>query len=95
MGECGLSKNTGQTAGRLAGVFDIPGMAVGETRVTVTGTERVYVENHRGIAEYSQEQISVRCGRMLLTVVGSRLRLRAMDRRDLLITGRIICVRYE
>ena len=80
---------------KVSEVFDVPGEVIaGLPRITITGYGKLIVENHRGILEYSYEKISVNGGKAVIEVVGQGLELRAMNDRELLITGRIRGVEF-
>ena len=68
---------------------------LGAAKLTVTGGRRALVENHRGVLEYGEERIVVSVGRGKLTVSGRGLGIEAMNRRELLIRGRIQSVEWE
>lgn len=73
---------------RTAELFDLPGEVVaGQSRITITGTGSVYIDRHRGVLEYGEERICVRCGRCVAVIDGKNLRLDAMSSRELLVTG--------
>ena len=73
--------------------FELPPEAVaGMPRSTITGRSRVLVENHRGLLEYGEDTVEVAGGRIRVRIHGTELQLRAMDRNDLVITGRILSV---
>jgi len=82
-------------ASDLSERLELPEEALlGETKLTVTAGRRALIENHRGILEYGPEYIAVstRAGRLGLS--GSGLRLLAMNRRELLIGGKIQSVEW-
>ena len=82
--------------GRLAGELDLPAEVVaGAPRVTLTGTERVMVENHHGILSYSETEVAVGGRGLLIRIRGDSLLLRAMDAEMLLVTGHIFGVDVE
>ena len=64
-------------------------------RLTLTGREQVLIENHKELLSYSAELVEIGCGRVHLRIRGERLLLRAMDREELLITGKIFAVEVE
>ncbi|MDR0905933.1 MAG: YabP/YqfC family sporulation protein [Oscillospiraceae bacterium] len=80
---------------RAAERFDIPGEALGQTRITITGERRLFIEKHRGILEYGRELISVNCGRKILAVYGTKLDLVSMTSEELLITGEITRIEFQ
>lgn len=81
---------------RAAETFDLPGEVVaGQPQVTITGFRRVFVENHKGLLEYGDNVISLKCGRGVIKVRGNRLDLRSMTDAEILITGEIDGVDFE
>lgn len=81
--------------GELGERLELPGEAMGAVKLSVTGGRRALVENHRGLLEYGTEQIRVSTGRGQLVLRGSELRLAAMNRRELLISGKLQAVEWE
>ena len=80
----------------LTGRLNLPKEVLEDVpRLTLTGSGQVLVENHKGLLSYSEELIEIGCGRLHLRVRGSDLLLRAMDREELLIHGKIIAVEVE
>jgi len=61
----------------------------------LTGGRRAVVENHRGVLEYGEERIVVSVGRGRLSISGAGLSIEAMNRRELLVKGRIQTVEWE
>ena len=75
---------------KTAEMFRLPGdLAAGLPRVEIIGSTRVLVENHRGVVLYTEERIDVNGGRILLSVKGSGLEIRAMNRHELMICGNV------
>ena len=66
----------------------------GQPRVTLTGRRQMLLEQHQGLTRYSPEcvEIALRNGRVRLT--GTDLRLVAMDRGAVLISGEITSVEF-
>ena len=80
----------------LADRFDLPAEALaGVPRITLTGSGRVLIENHRGLLAYTGELVEVSGGRLRIRIRGDGLTLRAMDQDSLLITGTIFGVDTE
>lgn len=69
--------------------------ALNAAKLTLTGGKRALVENHRGLLEYSTEQITVRIGRGRIILRGSDLTVAAMNRKELLVCGRITSAEWE
>lgn len=88
-------KLVGDALDKVADVFDLPGEVVGGVpRVTVTGCRRVFIENHRGILEYGENEIDVNGGRAIIKVHGDRLRLCSMNDGELLISGDVFGLEF-
>ena len=86
----GAGRNWGE---EIAERFDLPPETRAQVpRVTLSGNRRVVVENHRGLLEYGEDTVEVAGGRIRVRIHGTELQLRAMDRNDLVITGRILSV---
>lgn len=77
-------------AQRLTEAADLPGEAVpGISLVEVLGDNRVLIECHRGVTEYSCEQIGVKVSFGCLCIRGCGLHVRLMTRERLVISGKI------
>lgn len=75
---------------KVADVLDLPGEVIGGVpRVTVTGCRRVFIENHRGILEYGENEIDINGGRVVIKIRGDGLRLLSMNDGELLIAGTV------
>lgn len=73
--------------------LDLPGESLpGQVLVEISGENRVLIEHHCGVREYSRERISVKVKYGFLQICGSCLELRCMSREQLVIYGRIDCV---
>lgn len=66
-----------------------------KTLVELYGNERVLIEEHRGILAYGDEEIRVGTSFGVAVIQGTELRLCCMSRSQLVIRGRIGCVRTE
>ena len=81
--------------GRAADTFDLPGEVLMDLpRITVTGGGRVVVENHKGLLDYGPNAILINGGKLTLKLLGDKLELRAMNARELLITGDVFQVEF-
>lgn len=70
--------------------LDLPGETLpGQVLVEISGENRVLIEQHRGIREYSPERIGVCVRYGLVEICGSSLELRCMTKDQLIISGRI------
>ena len=75
---------------KTAQVLDLPGDAVaGLTRLEITGSRELRMENHKGILAYGGQEIHISGGKLVVKVRGSNLELKSMNASQLLITGEI------
>lgn len=64
-------------------------------RITVSGEGRVLVEGHRGLLEYGAEKVSAAVAGGSVRIKGEGLMLVAMNKRELVVSGRIWAVELE
>ena len=76
----------------IAARFDLPAEAAGCFKLTLVGTGRALVENHRGLGEYTRERVDVRAPAGTVRIEGEALELGFMDGEALLVTGRILAL---
>jgi sporulation protein YqfC len=69
--------------------------AVGCLRVTLIDNTHAYIENHRGVLEYTTRRVCVRAQQTNVTVSGEGLMLERFGREDVAIRGDIHEVQYE
>ena len=67
----------------------IPGVPV----VEIAGECRVLIEQHKGMVEFSREQICAKVCYGLICVLGAELKLDHMSQHRLVISGQIDCVK--
>lgn len=64
-------------------------------RITLTGHERLHVEQHRGLIDYEPENIVLRTSCGLMRVAGAGMCFRLYTEGEALITGRIDSVAFQ
>lgn len=80
----------------MAEAADTPQELVpGTPLIEITGTQRVLVENQRGVTLYEQDLIRVKLQGGYAVVRGSCLTITRMEKRQLVITGTIHGVELE
>lgn len=82
---------------KLASRLDLPAEVIANApKVTVTGTGRALIENHKGILSYTETEVEVGGGKgARVRIRGEGLLLRAMDSEMLLVTGTIFGIDVE
>ncbi len=63
-------------------------------RITLTGHERLHVEQHKGLIDYAPENIVLRTSVGLMRVSGAGMRFSLYTASEALITGRIDSVSF-
>ena len=63
--------------------------------VEIMNDQRVLIENHQGVVEYGELQISVKVNFGLVTVCGCDLDLARMMKGQLVVTGKIAAVQIH
>lgn len=83
------SKN--EKAELLSERLDLPSdISVGSAKLSVYGKSKVLIENHKGILHYGENEIELNARGMTIRILGDELSISAMDKNDMLITGRIL-----
>ena len=79
----------------LAERLELPAEALGALLVTAVGRRRVLIENHRGIAQYSDACLRLNAAGGAFTVYGKDIRIRVLGRKKLAIEGDISSMEWE
>lgn len=75
---------------RMTERLDLPAEPIpGQPLVEIAGDNRVLIENHYGVCEYSLERIGIKVKFGAVVVCGAGLKLRRMSKEQLVISGRI------
>ena len=64
-------------------------------RITISGGDRVLIEGHRGLLEYAGDRIAAAGPGCRILIKGEGLSLVAMDRSELVVSGRLWAVELE
>jgi len=79
---------------KLASVLDIPGDIVMDLpKMTIIGNIQLYIENHRGIIEYSSDTIRISVSFGEIEITGENLTIRTITRDEIHLDGVITVVR--
>ncbi|QGT99988.1 hypothetical protein SYNTR_1395 [Candidatus Syntrophocurvum alkaliphilum] len=68
-------------------VLDLP-------KLTVIGRDELYIENHRGIIEYSVNKLRINLSRGYLEIEGENLEIKALMPEEMSILGRVRAIKY-
>lgn len=69
-------------------------ICMGALKVTLTGNREAWIENYRGILEYTENRILLQCKTCQVCFEGSCLSIDYYTNEDMKISGCISCIRY-
>lgn len=75
--------------------FELAPEAVGCLRLTVIDNTNVYIENHKGIVEYTQKRVGISGAAFMILISGGDLHLERFGRDNAAISGDIRMIQYE
>lgn len=90
-----MKKKLNETRKNVVQKFELAPEAVGCMRLTVIDNTNVYLENHRGIIEYTQKRIRINIGKFELVIEGTGLELESFGKEIAAIQGKIKSIQYE
>ncbi|MBQ6998165.1 MAG: sporulation protein YqfC [Clostridia bacterium] len=68
-------------------VMDVP-------RIVFDSNTKVYIENFKGISEYSGESIKINAGRYIISLSGEGMEIKSMTGEEVMIEGLIKAVNF-
>lgn len=81
---------------KIVETFQLPkDVCLGALRVTMTGNSEAWIENYRGILEYTGSMILLQGKNCQVCFEGSRLSIDYYTNEDMKISGCITCVKYQ
>lgn len=69
-------------------VMDVP-------RIVFDSNTKVYIENFKGISEYSSESIKINAGRYIISLVGEGMEIKSMTGEEVMIEGVVKTVDFS
>ena len=69
-------------------VMDLP-------KLSVCGDKEIYIENHKGLIEYTDRVITVKMRDGIIRLCGQKLRILTLRQKEILINGEFERVEYE
>jgi sporulation protein YqfC len=80
----------------LADLFELPReIILNLPRLTVIGNVQCYLENHRGVIEYTDEKVRVSVNGGEIIILGGNLVIRYLANEEIAVEGNIETVNYE
>lgn len=90
-----MSKGRERLSQVMADFMEIPrDLVLDMPKLTLTGQEELYLENHKGIIEYSQHKLKVNLNRGFLEIYGDTLEIAALRSDEMIVVGRITGIQF-
>ncbi len=81
---------------RITEALDMPkDLALNLPKLNMTGDKELYIENYKGIVEYSETLVRIKTTHHILKVTGKALQINTITDEDLLISGQIISLEFQ
>jgi len=81
---------------RITTTFELPrDIMLDWPSIRMMGDEELVLSNHKGIAEYSKEQVRVKTGIGVVKISGRGLEIREISREDIVVVGKIDAVIFR
>lgn len=88
--------NSNKLKNRFSSVLDIPkDVMLDLPKITVIGDIQIYIENHRGIIEYTSELVRLSTSLGQLSIKGKNLILRNISIEEIYIDGEIQEIAFQ
>lgn len=79
----------------MADFLEIPGdLVLDIPKLTITGREELYLENHKGIIEYSTVRMRINLSRGFLEIIGDNLEIQALMPDEMRVIGDISSIKF-
>lgn len=75
--------------------FDLAPEAIGCMRLILIDNTDIYLENHKGVIEYTQKSVVISYGQYNLVIKGDDLKLMSFGKENVAVKGKITCIQYE
>ena len=79
----------------MADFLEIPGdLVLDIPKLTITGRDELYLENHKGIIEYSTVRMRINLSRGFLEIIGDNLEIQALMPDEMKVLGDISIIKF-
>lgn len=90
-----MEKNKDIISRAMADLLEIPkDLVLDIPKITLIGKSELFLENHRGIIEYSSQRMRINLSRGFLEILGNQLEIRALLPDEIKIEGDINSCRF-
>jgi sporulation protein YqfC len=76
--------------------LDLPAdAALNMSKITITGNREAFIENYRGIAEYTTQTVRLGTGSGIIKITGENIGIKSIGTEEITLAGIIRCVELE
>lgn len=81
---------------QLSEYYDLPeDVIINLPIINMAGNQKMVIENHEGIVQYTDSQISIKIKKSLLIVEGVELKILQYAKDEIMIKGKIITIKFQ
>lgn len=81
---------------RITTAFELPrDIMLDWPSIRMMGNEELVLSNHKGIAEYTKEQVRIKSGLGMVKVAGKGLEIKEISREEIVVAGNISSVTFN
>lgn len=70
-------------------------VCAGDVKIAITGNRELYIENYRGILEYTDQCMVLQTKNGFLKIAGKKLQIAFYTNEDMKITGILNCIEFD
>lgn len=90
-----MSKKIDNIKNNIADALELPkDIVLDLPKITLIGNIQLYIENHKGIVEYSKERIRVNSKNGIIRIIGKKMVIKNIVTDEILITGEILNIEF-
>jgi len=90
-----MSKKIDNIKTNIAEVLELPKEIVLDLpKITLIGNIQLYIENHKGIVEYSKERIRINSKSGIIRIIGKNLVIKNIVSEEVVVSGEIINIEF-
>lgn len=91
----GRKKEKGTVKEKVAKMLEVPEEIISDRpKITTVGRKEVFIENYRGIIEFTNEIVKINSNYGIITITGKNMKIREITNEDIIITGDIDNIDY-
>ena len=85
-----MKKRMEEIKSSLSEILELPkDIVLGLPKITMIGNLQVYIENHKGIIEYSKTQIRINTKKGVVKISGKEMYIRTIVTEEIIVIGEI------